>query len=157
MVVPNKPSTGRAALDDPWTRHCLEIAGRRAFCWVVVGVLAFCGQLALVFLAGASSDLPVVLLVLSVAVFGFASYRRRPIAHLMADREWRYVRVHWRNGLLVVHGARSAVLDVSAGPLARGRITRHRRAWLVVPDREGNTVVTFRGVPRLFPARVRRR
>ncbi|WP_312865126.1 hypothetical protein [Saccharothrix tamanrassetensis] len=157
VVVPNKPSTEGAALDDRWTRHCLEIASRRAFCWVVLGVLAFVGQLVLVLVAEVSSDLPVTLLMFSVVVLGLALTRRQPLARVMADRTWQYVRVHWRNGLLVVHGPRPVVLDVSAGPLARGRISRHRRAWLVAPDREGNTVVTFRGVPRLFPARVRRR
>jgi len=157
VAVPDEPSTGGAALDDEWTLHCLETAGRRAFGWVLLGVLAFFGQLALVFLADVSSELPAVLLVLSVAVLVLASTRRQPLARVMADREWQYARVHWRNGLLVVHGARPAVLDVSAGPLVRGRISRHRRAWLVAPDRAGNTVVTFRGVPRLFPARVRRR
>ncbi len=157
LVVPNKPSTDGAALDDQWTRHCLEIASRRAFVWVVLGVLAFLAQLGLVFLADVRSDLPVVLLAFSVVVVALALTRRQPLAGVMADREWQYVRVHWRNGLLVVHGAHPFVLDVSAGPLARGRISRHRRAWLVSPDRAGNTVVTFRGVPRLFPARVRRR
>ncbi|CCH27448.1 hypothetical protein ABZ816_32720 [Actinosynnema sp. NPDC047251] len=155
--MPKKPSTEGAALDDQWTRHCLEIASRRAFAWVVLGVLAFGGQLALVFVADVRSDLPVALLGFSVVVVVLAASRRRPLAPVLSDREWRYVRVHWRNGLLVVHGERSLVLDVSAGPLARGRISRHRRAWLVAPDRFGNTVLTFRGVPRLFPARVRRR
>ncbi|WP_433267099.1 hypothetical protein ACQPZF_00565 [Actinosynnema sp. CS-041913] len=157
MVVPNKPSTEGAALDDRWTRHCLEIASRRAFCWVVLGVLAFGGQLALVLVADVTSELPVVLLGFSVVVLGLALTRRQPPARVMAEHGWQYARVHWRNGLLVVHGDRPIVLDVSAGPLARGRIRRHRRAWLVPPDRAGNTVVTFRGVPRLFPARVRRR
>ncbi|MEU4801393.1 hypothetical protein [Actinosynnema sp. NPDC023587] len=155
--MPKEPSTEGAALDDQWTRHCLEIASRRAFAWVVLGVLAFGGQLALVLVADVRSDLPVVLLGFAVLVVVVAATRRRPSARLPADREWRYARVHWRNGLLVVHGERSLVLDVSAGPVVRGRIGRHRRAWLVAPDREGNTVLTFRGVPRLFPARVRRR
>ncbi|CAL9659039.1 hypothetical protein SUDANB95_06892 [Actinosynnema sp. ALI-1.44] len=156
MVVPNKPSTEGSALDDEWTRYCLEIAGRRAFGWVVLAVVAFVGQLLLVFLAPVP-DLPLALLVFSTVVLLAALRRRRPAAPVLAGREWRYVRVHWRNGLLVVHGERPLVLDIAAGPLARGRISRHRRAWLVPPDRAGNTVVTFRGIPHLFPAQARRR
>ncbi|MEV0677095.1 hypothetical protein AB0I60_11285 [Actinosynnema sp. NPDC050436] len=155
--MPRKPSTEGAALDDEWTRHCLEVASRRAFAWVVLGVLAFGAQLALVFLTDVPADLPLALLGFSVVVVVVAATRRPPPAPVLADREWQYARVHWRHGLLVVHGARPVVLDVNAGPLARGRISRHRRAWLVAPDRFGATVVTFRGVPRLFPARVRRR
>lgn len=156
MVVPNRPSTEGLALDDEWTRHCLEIASRRAFGWVVLGVLAFVGQLLLVFLAPVP-DVPVVLLAFSTVVLLAALRRRRPAARLLADREWHYVRIHWRHGLLVVHGERPLVLDITAGPLVRGRISRHRRAWLVPPDRAGNTVVTFRGIPHLFPAQTRRR
>ncbi|MBW4719573.1 hypothetical protein [Saccharothrix obliqua] len=157
MPTPNQPSTGGAALDDQWTRYCLEIASRRAFIWVILGVLAFGGQLALVLLADVDPELPLALLAFSVVVVVFAMTRRQPLTRVMADRVWRYERVHWRNGLLVVHAEQQFVLDVNAGPLVRGRITGHRRAWLVAPDRAGNTVVTFRGVPRLFPARVRRR
>lgn len=156
MVVPNKPSTEGAALDDQWTRHCLEIASRRAFGWVLLGTLAFLLQLALVLVFAVSSSLPVVLLGFSLLVLGTGLARRQPFSRALGDRAWVYVRVHWRGGRLVVHGARPLVLDVSAGPLARGRISRHRRAWVVSPDREGNTVVTFRGVPKLFPAKVSR-
>ncbi|QFZ23942.1 hypothetical protein EKG83_00465 [Saccharothrix syringae] len=151
--MPDKPSTEGAALDDPWTRHCLEVADRRAFGWVVLGALAFALQLALVFVFEVSSSLPAVLLLFAAAALGLVLTRRQPV---LGDREWVHVRVHWRRGRLVVHGTRQFVLDVSAGPLVRGRISRHRRAWVVVPDRAGNTVVTFRGVPRLFPAKVSR-
>ncbi|WP_238598770.1 hypothetical protein [Saccharothrix sp. ALI-22-I] len=154
MVVPNKPSTEGAALDDLWTQYCLEIAGRRAFGWVVLGAIAFVLQLALVFVFAVSSALPLVLLLFSVLVLGFGLTRRQPFTRVMGDHAWVYVRIHWRGGRLVVHGTRPLVLDVSAGPMARGRISRHRRAWFVAPDRGGNTVVTFRGVPKLFPAKV---
>lgn len=154
MVVPNKPSTRGAALDDSWTRYCLEIAGRRAFGRVVLGALAFVLHLALTLAFAVSSPLPLALLLFSVLVLGFGLTRRQPFTRVLGDHAWVYVRIHWRGGLLVVHGARPLVLDVSAGPLARGRISRHRRAWVVSPDRAGNTVVTFRGVPKLFPAKV---
>jgi hypothetical protein len=130
------------------------MAGRRAFGWVVLGVLAFALQLALIFVFEVTSPLPLVLLLFSVLVLGFELARRQPYPKVLDDHAWVYVRVHWRGGLLVVHGVRSVVLDVSAGPLARGRIRRHRRAWVVSPDRAGNTVVTFRGVPKLFPAKI---
>jgi hypothetical protein len=157
VAVPNKPSTRGPALDDRWTRHCVEIAGRRALGWVVVGALAFVLQLALIFVFTVSSTLPLVLLLFSVLVLGFGLTRRQPSTDVLAHHAWVYVRVHWSGGLLVVHGPRPLALDVTAGPLARGRINRHRRAWLVAPDRAGNTVVTFRGVPKLFPAKIVRR
>ncbi|WP_236594602.1 hypothetical protein [Saccharothrix sp. 6-C] len=157
MVVPNKPSTGGAALDDRWTRYCVEIAGRRAFGWVVVGALAFLLQLALIFVVEVSSSLPLLLLLFSALVLGHGLTRRPALPEALGEHAWVYVRVHWRGGLLVVHGPRPLVLDVSAGPVVRGRINRHRRAWVVAPDRAGNTVVTFRGVPKLFPAKVVRR
>lgn len=156
MVVPNKPSTEGTALDDPWTRHCLEKSGRRAFGWVVLAVLAFLLHLSLLFALDEPSSLPPVLLGFSALVLGLNLTRPQPFTRLLGDRAWVYVRVHWRGGRLVVHGTRPLVLDVSAGPLARGRISRHRRAWVVPPDRTGNTAVTFRGVPRLFPAKVSR-
>jgi hypothetical protein len=130
------------------------MAGRRAFGWVVLGVLAFALQLALIFVFEVTSPLPLLLLLFSVLVLGFGLTRRQPYPKVLDDHAWVYVRVHWRGGLLVVHGVRPVVLDVSAGPLARGRIRRHRRAWVVSPDRAGNTVVTFRGVPKLFPAKI---
>ena len=154
MVVPNKPSTRGAALDDRWTRYCLEIAGRRAFGLVVLGALAFVLQLALVFAFPAPATWPFALLLFSALVLGLGLARRQPLTHVLGDREWVYVRVHWRGGRLVVHGPRPLVLDVSAGPVVRGRISRHRRAWVVPPDRAGNTVVTFRGVPKLFTAKI---
>ncbi|MFJ6670381.1 hypothetical protein ACIQMJ_04650 [Actinosynnema sp. NPDC091369] len=157
MAVPTAPSGHGAALDDRWTRYCIEIAGRRALGWVVVGALAFVLQLALILVFAVSSALPLVLLLFSVLVLGFGLTRRQPSTAVLGEHEWVHVRVHWRGGLLVVHGARPLVLDVNAGPVARGRINRHRRAWVVAPDRAGNTVVTFRGVPKLFPAKVVRR
>ncbi|MFI9008743.1 hypothetical protein ACIGNX_16095 [Actinosynnema sp. NPDC053489] len=157
MVVPGKPSTLGPAADDRWTRYCVEIAGRRAFGWVLVGALAFVLQLTLLFVLPTDPPLPLVLLLFSVLVLGHGLTRRQPATGLLADQAWVHVRVHWRGGLLVVHGPRPLVLDVTAGPLTRGRITRHRRAWVVAPDRAGNTVVTFRGVPKLFPAKVVRR
>ncbi|GAA1266327.1 hypothetical protein [Saccharothrix xinjiangensis] len=156
MVVPNKPSTEGSALDDPWTRHCLEKSGRRAFGWVALAVLAFLLQLALVLGPDEPPSLSPALLAFSALVLGLNLTRPQPSTHLLGDQTWVYVRVHWRGGRLVVHGTRPLVLDVNAGPLARGRISRHRRAWVVPPDRTGNTVVTFRGVPRLFPAKVSR-
>ncbi|MCE6996964.1 hypothetical protein LZG04_19460 [Saccharothrix sp. S26] len=155
--MPNKPSTLGPALDDRWTRYCLEIAGRRAFGWVVVGAVAFVLQLALILVFAVDTALPAALLLFSVLVLGYGLTRRPPRTELLGDHAWVHVRVHWSAGLLVVHGPRPLVLDVSAGPLARGRINRHRRAWVVAPDRTGNTVVTFRGVPKLFPAKVVRR
>ncbi|NUT49382.1 MAG: hypothetical protein HOV94_19040 [Saccharothrix sp.] len=155
--MPNKPSTEGAALDDRWTRYCLDLAGRRAFGWVLVGALAFLLQLALIFVFAVTSTVPLVLLTFSVLVLGHGLTRRRPATDVLGDHSWVHVRVHWRGGLLVVHAARPLVLDVSAGPVIRGRINRHRRAWVVAPDRAGNTVVTFRGVPRLFPAKIVRR
>ncbi|MFE9744150.1 hypothetical protein ACFYOT_04535 [Saccharothrix saharensis] len=157
MTVPNAPTSRGAALDDRWTRYCIEIAGRRALGWVLVGALAFVLQLALIFVFAVSSALPLVLLLFSVLVLGFGLTRRQPSTAVLGDHAWVHVRVHWRGGLLVVHGTRPLVLDVNAGPVARGRINRHRRAWVVAPDRAGNTVVTFRGVPKLFPAKVVRR
>ncbi|GGP37458.1 hypothetical protein GCM10010185_06030 [Saccharothrix coeruleofusca] len=157
MVLPNQPSTEGTALDDRWTQHCLERASRRAFGWTALGALAFLAQLLLVLRIGAASPLPVLLLAFSLAVVAWALRSRPPLPPLMADEPWLFARVHWRNGRLVVHGTRPLVLDVrGAGPLVRGRIRRHRRAWLVRPDPAGNTVVAFRGVPRLFPAEVLR-
>lgn len=155
MAVPNKPSTEGAAVDDKWTQHCLGLASRRALTWGILGVLAFVGQLALVFAAGVTGLLPVLLLVFSVVVFATAFRRRAPLEKVLGDEPWHCAPVRWKAGRLVVHGDRSAVFDVrGANPLVRGRITRHRRAWLVEPDAGGNTVITFRGVPRLFPAKV---
>ncbi|MEU5691004.1 hypothetical protein [Actinosynnema sp. NPDC020468] len=146
------PSTDGVAMEDAWTRHCLEIAGRRAFGWVVLGAIAFVGQLLLIFLGHVPGQVPLMLLVFSVVVLGLGMARRR-VPPVMADEPWRFARVHWRGGRLVVHGEPELVLDVTAGPISRGRINRHRRAWYVGPDRDGHSVVTFRGVPRLFPAR----
>ncbi|MGM1058168.1 hypothetical protein [Saccharothrix sp. Mg75] len=154
MVVPSAPSTEGAALDDRWTRYCLEIAGRRAFWWVVLGAAAFVLQLVLIFALDVTSALPLLLLAFSALVTGIGLARRPSLPRELGHHAWVHVRVHWRAGRLVVHGEHPVVLDVSAGPLVRGRISRHRRAWVVAADGAGNAVVTFRGVPRLFPARV---
>jgi hypothetical protein len=155
VVVPNKPSTEGAARDDQWTQLCLDRASRRALTWVFVGVFAFVGQLAWVFLVGTSSVLPVLLLLLSAIVFGFALRRRPPVGMVLADEPWNLVQIRWEGRLLVVAGTRPVVLTVyGIGPVLRGRVRRHRRAWLVDPDTSGNTVVAFRGVPKLFHARV---
>jgi hypothetical protein len=155
VVVPNKPSTEGAAVDDKWTQHCLDLASRRALTWGILGVLAFVSQLVLVFGMDVTGPLPVVLLAFSVVVFATGLRRRTPLEKVMGDEPWHCAKVRWKAGRLVVHGDRSAVFDLrGANPLVRGRITRHRRAWLVEPDTGGNTVITFRGVPRLFPAKV---
>ncbi|ACU34061.1 hypothetical protein Amir_0087 [Actinosynnema mirum DSM 43827] len=158
MVVPNQPSTEGAAIDDRWTHHCLETASRRVFGWVVLGALAFTAQLVLVLWSDVPSHVPFALLAFSLGSIAWGLVRRPSPAGAMREEPWRFARVHWSNGRLVVHGEeKSSVLEVrGAGPLVRGRIGKHRRAWLVLPDRQGNTVVTFRGVPKLFPARVLR-
>ncbi|GAA3860925.1 hypothetical protein GCM10022243_28890 [Saccharothrix violaceirubra] len=149
------PSGRGAALEDEWTRYCLEIAGRRAFGWVLVGVVAFVVHLVVVSQGWGGGTVGWGLLVFAVVVLGLGMVRR-PAPSVMAEgAPWKFVRVHWRGGRLVVHGdGKDVVLDVTAGPLARGRINRHRRAWVLEPGRRGETVVTFRGVPRLFAARV---
>jgi hypothetical protein len=153
--VPNKPSTEGAARYDKWTQRCLERAGRRTLTWTFVGVLAFMGQLLLVYRVGTSSVLPALLLVVSAVVFGSALRRRPPVGMILADEPWNQVRVRWEGRYLVVSGTRPVVLAVQGiGPLLRGRVRRHRRAWLVDPDPNGRTVVAFRGVPRLFHATV---
>ncbi|MET1075780.1 MAG: hypothetical protein ABWY11_24230 [Umezawaea sp.] len=155
MAVPNKPSTEGAARYDKWTQHCLDRASRRALTWAYVGVLAFVGQLVLVFEVGTSSVLPVVLLLVSAVVFGFALRRRPPIGMILADEPWNQVQIRWDGRLVVVSGTRPIVLAVQGlSPVVRGRIRRHRRAWLVDPDSGGNTVIAFRGVPKLFRAKV---
>ncbi|PRY45997.1 hypothetical protein [Umezawaea tangerina] len=155
MAVPNKPSTEGAARYDKWTQQCLDRASRRALTWVYVGVLAFVGQLVLVFRVGTSSVLPVVLLAVSAVVFAFALRRRPPIGMILADEPWNQVQIRWDGRLVVVSGTRPVVLAVQGiGPVLRGRVRRHRRAWLVDPDDRGNTVIAFRGVPKLFHAKV---
>lgn len=155
MVVPNKPSTEGAARDDQWTQHCLDLASRRALTWAWLAALAFAGQLALLFLLDSLSVVALVLLVFSATVFGAGLRRCPPVGTVLADESWHYVQAHWEGRLLVVHGTRPVVLGVRGlGPLVRGRIGRHRRVWLVEPDAHGDTVVTFRGVPKLFPAKV---
>lgn len=155
MGVPNKPSTEGAARYDKWTQHCLGRASRRALTWSFLGLLAFVGQLLLVYRVGTSSVLPMVLLVVSAVVFGFALRRRPPVGMILADEPWNQVQVRWEGRYLVVSGTRPVVLAVQGiGPLLRGRVRRHRRAWLVDPDRDGRTVIAFRGVPRLFHATV---
>jgi hypothetical protein len=153
--VPNKPTTEGAARNDKWTRHCLARASRKALTWAFVGVFAFIGQLLLVYRVGTASVLPAVLLVVSAIVFGFALRRRPPVGMILADEPWNQVQVRWEGRLLVVDGSRPVVLAVQGmGPVLRGRVKRHRRAWLVDPDNGGRTVVAFRGVPKLFPAKV---
>ncbi|HEX6343299.1 MAG TPA: hypothetical protein VFZ92_19715 [Umezawaea sp.] len=155
MGVPNKPSTEGAARYDKWTRRCLERASRRALTWTFIGVLAFVGQLLLVHRVGTASVLPVLLLVVSTAVFGFTLRRRPPVGMILGDEPWNQVQVRWEGRHLVVAGSPPVVLAVHGiGPLLRGRVRRHRRAWLVDPDQEGRTVVAFRGVPKLFHAEV---
>jgi hypothetical protein len=153
--VPNKPSTEGAARYDKWTRLCLERASRRALTWSFVGVLAFVAQLLLVYQVGTASILPVLLLVVSAVVFAFTLRRRPPVGMILGDEPWTLVQVRWEGRYLVVAGPRPVVLSVQGiGPLLRGRIRRHRRAWLVDPDQEGRTVIAFRGVPKLFHAKV---
>jgi len=153
--VPNKPSTEGAARYDKWTQRCLERASRRALTWTSVGVLAFLGQLLLVYQVGTSSILPALLLVVSAVVFGLALRRRPPVGMILADEPWNQVTVRWEGRYLVVSGTRPVVLAVQGiGPLLRGRVRRHPRAWLVDPDPKGRTVVAFRGVPKLFHATV---
>jgi len=155
VAVPNKPSTEGAAVDDKWTQHCLDLASRRSLTWGILGVLAFICQLVLVFAADVTGPVPVVLLVFSVLVVATGLRRRTPVEKVLGEEPWHCAKVRWKAGRLVVHGDRSAVFDLrGANPLVRGRITRHRRAWLVEPDADGNTVITFRGVPRLFSAKV---
>ncbi len=155
MGVPNKPSTEGAARYDKWTRGCLERASRRALTWTSLGVLAFLGQLLLVYQVGSSSMLPALLLVVSTVVFGFAFRGSPPIGTILADEPWNQVQVRWEGRYLVVAGTKPVVLAVQGiGPLLRGRVRRHRRAWLVDPDRNGRTVIAFRGVPKLFHAKV---
>jgi hypothetical protein len=153
--VPNKPSTEGAARYDKWTQRCLERARRRALTWTFVGMLAFLGQLVLVYRVGTPSMLPVLLLVVSAVVFGFALRGHPPVGMILADEPWNQVQVRWEGRYLIVTGTKPVVLAAQGiGPLLRGRIRRHRRAWLVDPDRNGRTVIAFRGVPELFPARV---
>ena len=155
MGVPNKPSTEGAARYDKWTRHCLARASRNALTWTFVGVIAFIGQLLLVYEVGTASPLPAVLLVVSAVVFGFALRRRPPVGMILADEPWNQVQVRWEGRLLIVSGSRPVVLAIQGmGPVLRGRVKRHRRAWLVDPDSTGRTVIAFRGVPKLFPAKV---
>ena len=79
--------------------------------------------------------------------------RRRPV-RLPEGEPWHFAHVQWDGGRLVVLSSPPLSLTVRVGPLLRGRIARHRRVWFVPPDSAGNTVVTFRGVPQLIPARV---
>jgi len=153
--VPNKPSTEGAARYDKWTQRCLERASRRALTWSSIGVLAFVGQLLLVYQVGTASILPVLLLIVSAVVFAFTLRRRPPVGMILGNEPWNQVQVRWEGRYLVVTGTRPVVLAVKGiGPLLRGRVRRHRRAWLVDPDQEGRTMIAFRGVPKLFHAKV---
>jgi hypothetical protein len=153
--VPNKPSTEGAARYDKWTLRCLERASRRALTWSSIGVLAFVGQLLLVYRVGTASSLPAVLLVVSAVVFGFTLRKRPPVGTILGNEPWNQVQVRWEGRYLVVTGTRPVVLAVKGiSPLLRGRVRRHRRAWLVDPDQNGRTMIAFRGVPKLFHAKV---
>jgi hypothetical protein len=154
VVAPNKPSTDGAAVDDLWTQHCLGLASRRASWLTTLGALAFVSQFVLVFVVGTAAGLSAVLLVFSAGVFA-SGVRRRPVERVLSDQRWRSAQVRWKGRRLEVVGTPSVVLDLQgAGPLVRGKIGRHRRAWWVEPDARGDTVVTFRGVPKLFCGRV---
>ncbi|SDP76573.1 hypothetical protein SAMN05421507_11452 [Lentzea jiangxiensis] len=154
MAVPSKPSTEGAALDDRWTRHCVDRASRRALMWTVLAGSAFVLQFLLVLVWSWSSPVALVLLFFAAAVL-WGVTRRRPV-RLPEGEPWHFAHVQWEGGRLVVQSSPPLLLTLSVDPLVRGRIARHRRAWFVPPDAAGNTVVTFRGVPRLIPARVTR-
>jgi hypothetical protein len=154
VVVPNKPSTEVTALDDQWTRHCVDRASRRALMWTVLAGAAFVLQFVLVLVWSWSSPVALLLLFFAAAVL-WAVTRRRPV-RLPEGEPWHFAHVQWEGGRLVVLSSPPLMLTVRVGPLLRGRIARHRRAWFVPPDSAGNTVVTFRGVPQLIPARVTR-
>ncbi|MEU3649571.1 hypothetical protein AB0E59_39810 [Lentzea sp. NPDC034063] len=152
MVVPNKPSTEVTALDDRWTRHCVDRASRRALMWTVVAGAAFALQFVLVLVWSWSSPVALVLLFFAAAVLWTVT-RRRPV-RLPEGEPWIFAQARWEGGRLVVLGSPPLLLTLRVGPLLRGRIARHRRVWFVPPDAAGNTVVTFRGVPQLITARV---
>ncbi|WP_237048182.1 hypothetical protein [Lentzea guizhouensis] len=154
MVVPNKPSTEVTALDDQWTRHCVDRASRRALVWTVLAGTAFILQFVLVLAWSWSS--PVALLLLFFAAVVLWRVTRRRAVRLPEGEPWHFARAEWEGGRLVVMGSPPLLLTVHVGPLLRGRIARHKRVWFVPPDASGNTVVTFRGVPQLIPARVHR-
>lgn len=154
MVVPNKPSTEVTALDDRWTRYCVDRSSRRALMWTVLAASAFLLQFVLVLVWSWSSPIALVLLFFAAAVLWVVT-RRRPV-RLPEGEPWHFAHVKWEGGRLVVLSSPPLLLTVRVGPLLRGRIARHRRAWFVPPDSAGNTVVTFRGVPQLIPARVTR-
>lgn len=150
--MPNKPSTEVTALDDRWTRHCFDRASRRALVWTVLAGAAFVLQFVLVLVWSWSSPVALVLLFFAAAVLWTVT-RRRPV-RLPEGEPWIFAQARWEGGRLVVLGPKPLLLTLRVGPLLRGRIARHRRVWFVPPDTAGNTVVTFRGVPQLIPARV---
>lgn len=154
VVVPNKPSTEVTALDDRWTRHCVNRASRRALMWTVLAGVAFVLQFLLVLVWSWSSPVALLLLFFAAVVLWLVM-RRRPV-RLPEGEPWHFAHAQWEGGRLVVLGSPPLLLTVHVGPLLRGRIARHRRVWFVPPDSAGNTVVTFRGVPQLIPARVHR-
>lgn len=150
--MPSKPSTEVTALDDRWTLHCVDRASRRALLWTVLAAAAFVLQFVLVLVWSWSSPVALVLLFFAAAVL-WAVTRRRPV-RLPEGQPWIFARAEWKGGRLVVLAQPPLLLSLRVGPFLRGRIARHRRVWFVPPDAAGNTVVTFRGVPRLIPARV---
>jgi hypothetical protein len=154
VVVPNKPSTEVTALDDRWTRHCVDRASRRALVWTVLAGSAFALQFVLVLMWSWSSPVALVLLFFAATVLWVVT-RRRPV-RLPEGEPWHFAHVHWEGGRLVVLSSPPLLLTVRVGPFLRGRIARHRRVWFVPPDSAGNTVITFRGVPQLISARVKR-
>jgi hypothetical protein len=154
VVVPNKPSTEVTALDDRWTRHCVDRASRRALMWTVLAGAAFALQFVLVLVWSWSSPVALFLLFFAAAVLWVVT-RRRPV-RLPEGEPWHFAHVKWEGGRLVVLSSPPLLLTLRVGPFLRGRIARHRRVWFVPPDSAGNTVVTFRGVPQLIPARAKR-
>ncbi|GLZ32586.1 hypothetical protein Lesp02_47740 [Lentzea sp. NBRC 105346] len=152
MVVPNKPSTDRAAASDQWTQHCLDRASRRALWWTLAAIGAFVLQFFLVFVLEWSSALAFVLLIFAAVVL-YLLLRRKPV-RLPEGEPWHFAEARWEGGRLVILGSPPLLLTVRLGPLTRSRVSRHRRVWLVPPDSRGHTFVTFRGVPRLFEAKV---
>ena len=121
---------------------------------LLIGMLTtgFVLQFVLVLVWSWSSPVALFLLFFAAVVLWTVT-RRRPV-RLPEGEPWHFAHVQWEGGRLVVLSSPPLSLTVRVGPLLRGRIARHRRVWFVPPDSAGNTVVTFRGVPQLIPARV---
>jgi hypothetical protein len=122
--------------------------------WTVLAASAFLLQFVLVLVWSWSSPVALVLLFFAAAVLWVVT-RRRPV-RLPEGEPWHFAHVKWEGGRLVVLSSPPLLLTLSVGPFLRERIARHKRVWFVPPDSAGNTVVTFRGVPRLIPALVQR-